>query len=76
MSELYPLNGSELIRRLKRLGRDRGVTVRIDTEQGKGSHGRLYFGTRFTTIKDRKQEIGPGLLGAMCKQLGIDPRDL
>ncbi len=70
------MNGNELIRRVKKLGKIRGVTVRIDAEHGKGSHGRLHFGSRFTTIKDRKQEIGAGLVSAMCKQLGIDPRDL
>jgi hypothetical protein len=28
------------------------------------------------TSKDRKKEIGAGLLHAMCKDLGIDPREL
>jgi predicted RNA binding protein YcfA (HicA-like mRNA interferase family) len=41
-----------------------------------GSHGRLYVGDRFTTIKDRKKEIGPGLLAKMLRDLGIDPNDL
>lgn len=70
------MNGNEFIRRVKKLGRYRGVPVRIDMEHGKGSHGRLHFGSRFATIKDRKHEIGPGLLSAMCKQLGIDQEDL
>lgn len=43
---------------------------------GKGSHGRLYYGERFTTLKDRKKEIGKGLLGVMCSQFGIEPEDL
>jgi len=43
---------------------------------GKGSHGRLYYGTRFTAMKDRKQEIGPGLLNAMLIQLGLTRIDL
>jgi mRNA interferase HicA len=43
---------------------------------GKGSHGRLYYGDRFATLKDRKKEIGKGLLKAMCPQLGIHPDDL
>ena len=43
---------------------------------GKGSHGRLYYGERFTTLKDRKKEIGRGLLKAMCSQLGISPDEL
>jgi len=40
------------------------------------SHGRVYFGGRFTAIKDRRKELPKGLLRAMCRQLGIDPRDL
>jgi hypothetical protein len=28
-------------------------------------HGRLYYGERFTTLKDRKKEIGPGRLKAL-----------
>ncbi|MES1944120.1 hypothetical protein PC39_08394 [Salinisphaera sp. PC39] len=39
---------------------------------GKGSHGRLYYGNRFTTLKDRKKPVGKGLLKAMCVQLGVD----
>jgi hypothetical protein len=41
-----------------------------------GSHGRLYYGNRFTTLKDRKKEIGPGLLNAMLAQLGLTKADL
>jgi mRNA interferase HicA len=45
-------------------------------ERGVGSHGTLYLGTRFTVVKDLKKEIGPVLLAAMCKQLGIRKEDL
>lgn len=38
----------------------------------KGSHGRLYYGERFTTLKDRKKEIGPGLYRKMLRDLGIE----
>jgi len=69
------VNGFEFEKRVRRLGRDRGETVRFEVH-GKGSHGRLYYGSRFATLKDRKQEIGKGLLNAMCKQLGIHPDDL
>jgi hypothetical protein len=36
----------------------------------------LYFGDEFTTLKDRKKEIGHGLLAKMCRDLTIDPHDL
>lgn len=68
--------GNEFERRIRSLGRARGVPVSFDRGQGKGSHGRLYYGSRFTTLKDRKKEIGPGLLKAMLDQLGLTKRDL
>jgi hypothetical protein len=70
------VNGQEFERRVRRLGRRRGVTVSFDAAQRKGSHGRLYYGSRFTTLKDRRQEIGPGLLKAMLDQLGLSRTDL
>ncbi len=70
------VNGSEFIRRIKRLGKARAVPVRFETRHGKGSHGRLYYGDRFTTVKDRKKEIGTGLLIAMLRQLGLAPDEL
>jgi len=69
------MTGGEFERRLRRLGKRRGVQVRF-VVHGKGSHGRIYFGARFTTLKDRRKEIGSGLLSAMCSQLGISPADL
>ncbi len=70
------MNGNEFERKIKRLGRKRGIAVGFDPGHGKGSHGRLYYGARFTTLKDRKKEIGPGLLSAMLAQLGLMKADL
>ncbi len=70
------MNGNEFERKIKGIGRKRGIAVAFDPGHGKGSHGRLYFGTRFTTLKDRKKEIGPGLLKAMLDQLGLNKSDL
>lgn len=58
------MNGHEFERKIRNLGHKRGVAVSFDPGHGKG-HGRLYYGTRFTTLKDRRKEIGPGLLKAM-----------
>jgi len=52
------------------------VPISFDHSHGKGSHGRLYYGDRFTTLKDRRKEIGPGLLNAMLDQLGLTKDDL
>ncbi len=73
---MSPMTGNEFERLIKRLGRKRGVVVSFDSAPGKGSHGRLYYGDRFTTLKDRKKDIGPGLLAAMLRQLGLAKRDL
>ena len=62
----------EFIKKVRTLGKTNGVAVRFVETHGKGSHGRLYYGERFTTVKDRKKEIGTGLLAAMMKQLGIE----
>ena len=70
------MNGTEFLRRLRALGRRRGVRLEVLSRRGKGSHVMVWFGARRTTLKDRKKEIGPGLLGAMCRQLGITPDDL
>jgi len=70
------VTGADFVRRIKRLGKARGVSVRFETRPGKGSHGRLYYGNRFTTVKDRKKEIGRGLLRAMLTQLGLNEADL
>ena len=70
------MTGNEFEKKLRKLARKRGVPVSFDRGHGKGSHGRLYYGGRFTTLKDRTKEIGPGLLKAMLDQLGLTKEDL
>ena len=70
------MTGDVFVRRVRRLGRARGVAVRFESRPGKGSHGRLFFGERFATVKDRRKEIGAGLLAAMLRQLGLNLKDL
>ena len=70
------MNGNELLRRLGRLAKARGVEVTVDRRQGKGSHATLRFAGRKTTLKDLKKEIGPGLLRAMLNDIGLTARDL
>ncbi len=76
MPYLIQMNGSEFIAKIKRLGKERGIPVSFDTRHGKGSHGTLTYGDRKTTVKDRKKEIGMGLLIEMAKQLGLTKQDL
>ncbi len=70
------MDGGEFIRRVKKLGKTTGKPVRFESRHGKGSHGRLYYGSNFTTVKDRKKEIRGGLLRAMLEQLGLTLDDI
>jgi len=70
------MTGKEFIRKVKKLGRRRGVVVAFVTERGKGSHGTLYYGSRFTIVPNLKSELKPGTLHAMLNQLGLTLSDL
>ena len=76
MTEILTVTGREFVRKVKKLGRRRGVPVDFVEERGKGSHGTLYFGGRLTVVKHRAAELKPGLLHAMLKQLGLTLDDL
>lgn len=70
------MKGNEFLRKVQRLAWKQNIDFRFEPALGKGSHGRLFFGERSTTLKDPKKELGMGLVRAMCRDLGIDPRDL
>jgi mRNA interferase HicA len=53
------VDGHEFERKIRKIGRSRGVPVSFDSGHGKGSHGRLYYGNRFTTLKDRRNRTRP-----------------
>jgi mRNA interferase HicA len=76
LSETGIVKGGEFERRVRKLARSRKLTCQFVADKGKGSHGRLYLGDGFTTLKDRKKEIGRDLLAKMCADLKIDPHDL
>ena len=66
------MTGRQFIARVRRWARARDLVVRFVASQGPGSHGTLYVGPRRTTVKDRRKEIGTGLLKKMLADLGID----
>lgn len=70
------MKGAEFERKVRRLARSRELSCHFVPGKGKGSHGRLYLGDEFTTLKDRKKEIGRDLLAKMCADLKIDPHEL
>ena len=70
------MTGDQLLRRLRRLARRRGVDLRYEPRRGKGSHGQLWLGDRRTVMKNPRKEIGRGLLRSMLADLGVDPDEL
>lgn len=70
------MKGGEFERRVQKLARRKKLACQFVAGKGKGSHGRLYIGEEFTTLKDRKKEIGHDLLAKMCRDLKIDPHEL
>ena len=67
------MNGAEFIRRTRRYARKKGLTVRLDTRFGKGSHARLYLGNRHTLVQ--RAELKRGIFRAMLKELRIAKED-
>ncbi len=70
------MKGADFSGSVRRLGRRRNIPVRVDEKRGKGSHVTLYYGERKTVVKDRRKELGKGLLHAMLDQLGLSLGDL
>jgi hypothetical protein len=70
------MTGHEFLRKLNRLARERQVPFAYDPRHGKGSHGRVFYGSFSTTLKDPKKELGPGLIGKMRRDLEIKADDL
>ena len=70
------MKSKQFFESIRRLARERGLTVSLDKKRGKGSHALLKFGDRRTILKDLRKTVGPGLLRKMCRDLGITPEDL
>jgi hypothetical protein len=69
------VRGSEFVRRIQTLGRERGVEVRWTAHRGKGSHGLLYYGSDMTTVRNLKDEVDKRAYHKMVKQLGLSEKD-
>jgi mRNA interferase HicA len=70
------VSGNEFLRKLRALGKRRGIPVVIDAARGKGSHQTVYFGAAYTILRNPKDELKKGTLHGMCNQLGILANDL
>ena len=71
MPDSNSVTGAEFLRRIKKIGRDLNIIVRVEASRGKGDHMTVYFGARRTILGDLRKEIKTGTLHAMLKQLGI-----
>jgi mRNA interferase HicA len=60
------------MRQLRKFARKTNMAVVVDKSKGKGSHARVKYGGRVTTVP---RKIGPALRRAILKQLGIDPHE-
>jgi mRNA interferase HicA len=65
------MRGNEFVKKVKKLAKANNLEARIDSKRGKGSHVTLYYGDKFTIIRNLKDELKTGTLKAMLKQLGI-----
>ena len=65
------MNGKEFIRRVRKIGKNKGLACSVDEARGKGSHITLYFGDSLTIVRNPKDDLKTGTFHAMLKQLGI-----
>ena len=64
------MNSNELLRMLVEMG------AKVDPSHGKGGHMKVVLNGRVTFIPQHgKRELSVGLFHAICRQLGISPRD-
>lgn len=60
----------QFLKLLRRQARDAGLAFRIDKAVGKGSHYRVYVGSRFTTVQSG--ELTPLMARTIRRQLGLE----
>jgi predicted RNA binding protein YcfA (HicA-like mRNA interferase family) len=68
------MTSAELLRKLQKLARQRGIEVRV--ERGKGSHRKVSFGQSRTIIPMHGSELKTGTLNGILRDLGIKKEDL
>ena len=66
----------DFTRKIKQLGKLRGVPCRVDKKRGKGSHVTFYFGNQRTIVRHPKDELKKGTFNTMLKQLNLTNQDI
>jgi mRNA interferase HicA len=54
------ITGREFVRRVRRLAKKRGMSMRLDPSAGKGDHATLCLNGRKTVIPDMRKDIPRG----------------
>jgi mRNA interferase HicA len=65
------MNGKEFIKRVRKIGKSKGLSCLVDEARGKGSHVTLYLGDNLTIVRNPKDDLKAGTFHAMLKQLEI-----
>lgn len=68
-----PMNGREFVRRARRYARRNGFAFDYNPNRGRGSHGRVHVGDRYTTVQHGEIPLGTFL--QMLRDLAIDRRE-
>jgi hypothetical protein len=67
----------ELIRRLRRLVRERRVEFEVIANRGKGGHWTVQYGsTRVPVPQAKRGDLAPGTLQAILRSFGLRREDL
>jgi predicted RNA binding protein YcfA (HicA-like mRNA interferase family) len=67
----------ELIRRLRRLARERGVEFAVESARGKGGHWMVQYGrTRQAVPQARGGDLPKGTLRSILRSYGLSAQDL
>ncbi|MEW6513355.1 MAG: type II toxin-antitoxin system HicA family toxin [Pseudomonadota bacterium] len=70
------MKGSEFLKRIQKLAKEKGLACSWHPDKGKGSHGVLKLGDKRTVLRNPKDELKTGTYHAMLKQLGLTDKDL
>ena len=70
------MKGSEFLKKIQKLAKEKAITCSWHPDKGKGSHGVLKYGDKRTTVRNLKDELKTGTYHGMLKQLGLTDKDL
>ncbi|MCD8566531.1 MAG: type II toxin-antitoxin system HicA family toxin [Alphaproteobacteria bacterium] len=66
----------ELLKKLKKYAKRNGLFYEWEAARGKGGHGTLYLGDKFTVMPTAQGELKTGTQKAIITQLGLKDEDI